>query len=202
MLSLTSPVNTPFHAIRAAPKLVILCVTTIALFQVNTPVPLALAATCIAALYVVGGTRFAKAGLGRLKPLWVFAAVILIWHSITVAAIDGVVILLRLLAVVGLANLVTMTTRLDELTETAIKALEPFRRLGVNPARVGFSVGLVLRFIPVLLAKADSLMEAWKAKSARRPNWRILLPIFLTTLDDAEHVAEALRARGGLSGIK
>ncbi len=202
MLSLTSRVNTPFHAIPAAPKLVILCLATIVLFQVNTPVPLALAVTCIAALYVAGGTRFAQAGLLRLKPLWVFAAVILIWHSITKALTDGVVILLRLVVVVGLANLVTMTTRLDELTDTAIKALEPLRRLGLNPGMVGFSVGLVLRFIPVLLTKTGSLMGAWKAKSARRPNWRILLPIFLTTLDDAEHVAEALRARGGLPGIK
>ncbi len=202
MLSLTSPVKTPFHGIRAAPKLVMLCLATIVLFQVKTALPLALAAACVALLYLAGGTIFARVGLRRLKPLWVFAVVILIWHLATDALADGLVILLRLVAIVGLANLVTMTTRLDALTDTAIMALEPFRRFGVNPAVVGFSVGLVLRFIPVLIAKANCMLVAWKAKSARHPNWRILLPILLTTLDDAEHVAEALRARGGLSGIK
>jgi biotin transport system permease protein len=29
-------------------------------------------------------------------------------------------------------------------------------------------------------------------------NWRILLPISLIALDDADRVAEAIRARGGL----
>jgi biotin transport system permease protein len=29
-------------------------------------------------------------------------------------------------------------------------------------------------------------------------NWRIILPIFITVIDDADRVAEAIRARGGI----
>ena len=34
--------------------------------------------------------------------------------------------------------------------------------------------------------------------AARRAGWRIVAPLALMALDDAEHVAEALRARGGV----
>jgi len=35
------------------------------------------------------------------------------------------------------------------------------------------------------------------ARSRRRPGWQLVLPLSLAALDDADHVAEALRARGG-----
>ena len=48
-----------------------------------------------------------------------------------------------------------------------------------------------------MLHRMDILRESWRARSPRRPGWRILLPATLAALDDADHVAEALRARGG-----
>ncbi|PJE28084.1 ABC transporter permease, partial [Pseudooceanicola lipolyticus] len=42
------------------------------------------------------------------------------------------------------------------------------------------------------------LAESWRARSPRRPGLRTILPLAALAIDDAEHVAEALRARGGL----
>jgi biotin transport system permease protein len=105
---------------------------------------------------------------------------------------------LRLAAAVGLANLVTMTTRLDDRTDVVLRLLSPLGRLGIRTAPIGFAMALVIRFTPVLFAKAGTLVDAWRARSPRRPGWQILMPITLLAIDDAEHVAEALRARGGL----
>ena len=60
------------------------------------------------------------------------------------------------------------------------------------------AMALVVRFVPVLAAKGQALAMAWRARSQRPPGWRIIVPFAVTAIDDAEHVAEALRARGGM----
>ncbi|HBH7903235.1 TPA: hypothetical protein KDX49_003259 [Vibrio parahaemolyticus] len=52
---------------------------------------------------------------------------------------------------------------------------------------------------PVLMSKGQKLSRAWRSRSNRRTGWRIVLPFTVLALDDADHVAEALRARGGLT---
>ena len=105
----------------------------------------------------------------------------------------GVAVGLRLLAAIALANLVTMTTRLDDLVAIVVRLAAPFERFGVNRRGLGLAVALVVRFTPVLAQKAGWLLESWRGRSTRRPGWRIVLPIAAIALDDADHVAEALR---------
>lgn len=201
MLSLTSPVRTPFHTVPPAAKLAVLCLTTLALFRMTDVVALSVVLAVVAFLYAICGKVFFVTGVRRLSPVWVFFLVVTTWHIATDEISAGLAILLRMTAIIALANLVTMTTKMDALIDVATGLLKPCRRFGLKPEIIGFSVGLVVRFIPVLLAKYAAISLAWKAKSPRRANWRILFPIFLTTLDDAEHVADALRARGGLQAM-
>jgi biotin transport system permease protein len=49
----------------------------------------------------------------------------------------------------------------------------------------------------VLTDRITLIRSAWSARSPRRPGWRLLIPTALAALDEAEHVAESLRARGG-----
>ena len=58
-------------------------------------------------------------------------------------------------------------------------------------------MGQLIRFIPVMLLRMEALALAFRARSARRGSWRIVMPGVLAALDDADHVADALRARGG-----
>ena len=125
-------------------------------------------------------------------------AVILVWHALTDDLARGAMLAARILATVALANLVTMTTRLEDLIAVVDTLLRPLERLGLRPGLIGFAIALVLRFTPVLLDKGRALAEAWRARSPRRAGWRVVIPLTLVTLDDAEHVAEALKARGGV----
>ena len=72
-----------------------------------------------------------------------------------------------------------------------------FEGIVVLGATGNSSVALVATVPEVLTDKAQMLMESWRARSRRRVGWRIILPFATLAIDDAERVAEALRARGG-----
>jgi biotin transport system permease protein len=197
MLALTSPVQTPFHRLPAGAKLAALAGFTFLLFQLDSPTPLALALTFIAALHLPGRWPFAADALRLLRPLWPFALVLLLWHIWTQDLRGGAIVLLRLTAAVAAANIVTMTTRLSDMITVIERLAAPLARLGMPPRTLALAIALTIRFLPVLSDRLTRISEAWRARSPRRPGWRILTPATLATLDDADQVAEALRARGG-----
>jgi len=132
-----------------------------------------------------------------LWPLWPFVVLVLGWHWVTGALEVGAVIALRMLTAVALANLVTMTTALGDMMGVVRWLLCPFARLGVNLRAIELAAAMVIRFTPVLAQKGAELATAWRARARRRAGWRVVVPLMVLALDDADHVAEALRARGG-----
>ena len=200
MLSLTSEIKTPFHGLPAGLKLAALSVATVGLFALEAPALLGLAAICVLCLYLICGTAFARKGLHQLRPLWLVLVLIFVWHAATGEWQRGAGISLRLATAVALANLVTLTTRLSEMIDVLMWFLAPMRRIGINTAPLALSIALVVRFVPVLSERARSLSLAWRARAPKSASWRIVLPLTVSAIDDAEHVAEALRARGGVAG--
>ena len=198
MISLTSPVETRAHGWPAGAKLAALCVATLVLFGVEELAWQAAFCTGMLVLYALPGRVFLRVGLGRLRMLWPFVALIVLWHLLTDDAEAGLVIALRMVTAVGLANLVTMTTKLSDMMGVVRWLATPLRRFGIRTRSLELAVALVVRFTPVLAAKGQMLSLAWRARSRRRPGWRIVMPFTVLAIDDAEHVAEALRARGGL----
>ena len=197
MLTLTSPVETWAHRLPAGAKLAALAVATTGLFLMSGPLPLGLAALATAGLALTGGAGFARAALRLLWPLWPFVAVVGLWHLWTGDLTGGAVVLLRMVTAVALANMVTMTTRLSDMIAVFQGLARPLAPLGLSPRRLALAFALVIRFIPVMLDRMDQIGAAWSARSPRRPRWRVLVPATLAALDDADRVAEALRARGG-----
>jgi biotin transport system permease protein len=197
MLTLTSPVETWAHRLPAGSKLAALAAGTSLLFALGSPVSLGLAAFAVGLLYLSGGHRFALAGARLLRPLWPFVVIVGLWHLWTGDLTGGAVVVVRMMTAVALANFVTMTTRLVDMIEVMQWLAQPFARLGLSPRRLALAVALVIRFIPVMLDRLDQIGASWRARSPRRPRWRVLVPATLAALDDADRVAEALRARGG-----
>lgn len=203
MLTLTSPYRTRFHRIPASAKLAALAIATLVLMPQNQPWPILVAAALVSALYLSEGPGFSAHGLRMLRPLWPFLAVLILWHGFSGGwrwpeIWAGLAIGLKMLTAVALANLVTMTTRLDEMIAVFERLARPLQRFGLSPRVLAVSIALVIRFVPVLMQRASQLAEAWRARSGKRPNWRIVAPVTLAAIDDAEQIAEALRARGGL----
>jgi biotin transport system permease protein len=202
MISLTSPVRTRAHDWPAGAKVLGLCAASVALFAAPYLWAQALAAFAVLALYALPGRLFLVHGLRRLWPLWPFVVLLILWHLVTGAPREGAVIVLRMLSAVGLANLVTMTTTLEAMMRVVNRLLRPFGRLGVNLRAIELAAAMVIRFTPVLAQKGGALALAWRARSRRRPGWRLIVPFMVLALDDADRVAEALRARGGFEKDK
>ena len=198
MISLTSPIETPFHRIPAPLKLAALCLFTFSVYLAEGMPPHIGAVAAVAAMYAVPGLQFLAMGAVRLRPLWPFLAVLFVWHIATADPYTGLQIAMKLVAAVGLANLVTMTTRLDDLISVAERSLAPLRRLGVRAKGLGIAIAMVVRFTPVIVQKGSQLAESWRSRSPRRPGWRIIVPLVLLVIDDAADVGESLRARGGI----
>lgn len=198
MLSLTSPTLTPAHGWRAGPKVLGLACLTLGLF---------LPAPGVGALGLALGVLGAAAGVAAawgifgpwarlFRPLWPFALLLIVWHAVTRTPLEGAVILTRMAAAMGAANLVTMTTRLSDLQALVLWLMRPFARF--LPAKpVSIAIALMIRFIPVMGERAARLSDAWRARSPRRARARLVAPLALGALEDADRVAEALRARGG-----
>lgn len=197
MLTLTSPVETWSHRLPAGPKMAVLCVFSAALFGIAGCLPMLLAAAAVAGLVLTCGVAFARTSAHMLRPLWPFVVIVTLWHLWLGDPSGGATIILRLIAAVAAANFVTMTTHLSDMIGVLTRISRPLAVVGLSPRIFGLAVALVIRFIPVMLLRVQTITESWRARSARRPGWRILVPALLAALDDAEYVAEALRARGG-----
>ncbi|TDK48728.1 energy-coupling factor transporter transmembrane protein EcfT [Antarcticimicrobium luteum] len=198
MISLTCPVETWAHRRPAGLKLAALSLATALLFATDRPAILGAAVLGVAALYLSGGAGFFRAGLSNLRLLWPFLVLIALWHGLSGQIAAGLAVALRLVAALALANFVTMTTRLSDMIEVLSLLLAPFRRLGLSTRALELSIALVIRFTPSIADKGRLLGLSWRARSPRRPGWRIVMPMAALAIDDAEQVAEALRARGGL----
>lgn len=196
MLTLTSPIETAAHRLPASVKLAALALFTASLFALKSPTALAIAALIPASLIASGGTSFARESARMLRPLLPIILIIALWHLI-LRDPGGIAILLRLITAVAAANFVTMTTRLADMISVIERLARPLRPI-LPPKTLALAIALTVRFVPTLLTRAEQIRQSWRARSPRRPGWRTLLPTTLAALDDADHVAEALRARGGL----
>ena len=198
MLTLTSRHKTWAHRLPAGLKLGLLAISTLVLMALPSLTANLIFAAAVIGLYLSLGWRFSLEALAHLRILWPFLLIIALWHGFTGDYAQGGIIAARLCSAVALANLVTMTTPLSAMMRLSERLSAPLAPLGLTPQRLGMAFALVLRFTPVFIERAQSLVCAWRARSSRRPSPKLMTPLLLLALDDAEHVAEALRARGGI----
>lgn len=196
MLTSTSPVESPYHTWPAGLKLALLAGFGIFVGVISDAAVLAVA---LAGLWLsflplgVEATRLPR----RLLPLWPFVVVIGGWHVLRGTPDVGLTVVLRMLTMFAAATLLLLTTRFDALLAAFSQLFQPLARFGLPVDRIALALAMAVRFIPVLAGRAQELALAWQARSPRRPRHRLLTPLALCALDEAERSAEALRARSG-----
>ena len=88
----------------------------------------------------------------------------------------------------------------NDLAELWTKAQLPLRVVGGRPERVGLLIAMALRFIPVLIDRADRIRAAQAARGGAPRGLRALrttvAPLLVQLLQMAHDVSEALDARG------
>ncbi|UQE76126.1 energy-coupling factor transporter transmembrane protein EcfT [Gordonia sp. PP30] len=196
MLGAYVPGSSPIHRLPAGFKLVALLGAIIAMtLTVRTPVG---AAVAVGATVVV----FALAGIGPVRawpmmrgPLVMIALIVVLqlfltdWRKATVV---GAV----LLASIGLAAVVTLTTRTTDLLDAIVRALSPLRKLGVRTDLIAMALALTIRSIPLLAELFTQVDQARRARGLRAGPRVLFVPAVLAALDTADGFADTLAARG------
>jgi energy-coupling factor transport system permease protein len=112
-----------------------------------------------------------------------------------------------LFTLVHSANLLLLSTPPEDLVWAISWLLEPLQRLGVPVERLGFTLLLALRFLPLVQEELQNLLRAaaTRAVNLRQLGWKVGLALVLALgerllanlLLRAEQGAEALLAQGG-----
>ncbi|MFC0314898.1 energy-coupling factor transporter transmembrane protein EcfT [Gordonia phosphorivorans] len=196
MLGTYVPGRSPIHRLPAGFKLLALIGAIIAMSVLVT--------TTTGAAVAVGATVlvFAAAGIGPVRawplmrgPLFVVALIFGFQLFITDWQ-RAVVVSAILLASIGLAAVVTLTTRTSDLLATIVGALRPLERFGVRTDLIAMALALTIRSIPLIAEVFTQVDQARRARGLR-PGPRVLfVPAILATLDTADGFADTLAARG------
>ncbi|MFC9920132.1 energy-coupling factor transporter transmembrane component T family protein [Agromyces binzhouensis] len=115
---------------------------------------------------------------------WIFAG----WEA---AATMGA----RLVLAVALAAVYTLTTTVSATLDAMQVLLRPFARW-VDPDRVGLALALAIRCVPLLADLVREVLDARKARGAEGSLTALAVPVIVRTLRTADHLGEALMARG------
>lgn len=184
------------HRMPVKPKLLGLMVFGLALYFVHQPAVLGAALVLTALLYRSTGIGLSE-GFGRLKPVLFtigFLAAVNLW---LLSPHEALVITLRLVAILFLAAAVTASTTIADFMAAVTDLARPLERLGLlKAADLGLAFGLVLRFVPDIAQRYEALKEAHAARGIPVKLSRMLGPLIISTLKDADRIAEAIDARG------
>jgi energy-coupling factor transporter transmembrane protein EcfT len=112
---------------------------------------------------------------------------------------DGVLVCWRLLLVVLLGLVLTATTRPAEIRAAVEWILKPIPLLPAK--RIGTMMGLIMRFIPVILNQAKETAEAQRARGVenrKNPVYRLTklgIPLIRRTFENADRLIVAMESR-------
>jgi biotin transport system permease protein len=187
--------ETYLHRIPAGQKLIALAVLSFAILPVDDWRLLAAFLLLTLAVFASLGREALKRVAG-LKAMGWLLVIIFALHALTGDWQAGAVAVLRLLTMILLADLVSMTTTLQDMMQALMPLLRLLKPFGVNPKKLSLAVSLAIRFVPVFSAQWQARSEAWRARTGKKPSLRLIGPFLADTFRMADHVAESLDARG------
>lgn len=195
MIALYRPGSSILHRAPAGAKLIALLALslTISLWP-HTGRTLAAVGALVVGLYAVA--LFPPTVL--LRQLWLARWIVVLMVAtqlIFLTPWDALVNTVRVVAIVVLAGLLTLTTRSDDLLAGLEAGLTPLTRFGVDARRVGLTLSLTISMLPVVADIAARVRDAQRARGVRL-GYRAVLPILVLALRHADDVADALSARG------
>ena len=199
MFTNTSKYSTKLDGVSVQKKIALSCFTAAILFFIKNPLVMFFIFLVLLLIYfLAGGLKFLGLGLYHLKITIPFVIILAVWHLYLDNVDKGVTLIFRLISAFLIANLFLLTSKIHDIILAIQKYSFYLKIFRINPHAVSITLGLFIRSIPILNQRAKDLMLAQSARSTKRSFWRISVPLALSILDDADHVSEALRARGGI----
>ena len=129
------------------------------------------------------------------------------WFSVYSDAIyQTLYIVVRLMFMIILTTILTATTKPLDLTLGIEKLLKPFEKIGLPAHIIAMMISIALRFIPTLIEETQRIMNAQASRGVDFENGglkekifsilSLIVPLFVSSFDRAEQLANAMEARG------
>lgn len=194
MIGVYHPGDSLVHRAPALVKLGLLAVFVTVVALQGSLAALGIAAGVTALLFLPARLPF-RAVWAQIAPiLWVLAFAVPVqwlfagWEAAATMS-------LRLVIAVALAALYTLTTPVTATLDAMQTLLRPFRRW-IDADRVGLALALAIRCVPLLADIVREVFEARKARGAEGSVVALAVPVIVRALQTADHLGEALIARG------
>jgi biotin transport system permease protein len=194
-LGLYVPGASVVHRLRAGTKLLLMIGAGAGSVLLDRPWQVAVALLLVLAGYRLAGLPLAAAWRQARPLVWVLGLVA-VFHVVLSGWERAAVFLGVVLSLVLLAALVTLTTRTTAMVDAVVHGLRPLRRLGVNPERVGLLLALGIRSVPVVVALAEEVRDAQRARGLTASPRAFAVPLIVRSLRHADALGDALVARG------
>ncbi|MGI6607893.1 MAG: energy-coupling factor transporter transmembrane component T family protein [Erysipelotrichaceae bacterium] len=128
------------------------------------------------------------------------------------AVIQTVYIVLRLLLMIVITTMLTATTKPLDLTMGLEDLLSPLVKMNVPTHDIAMMISLALRFIPTLLEEAQRILKAQASrgvdiesgsfKEKIQAILSLIVPLFVSSFQKADDLADAMEARGYVVGAE
>ena len=196
MIGLYHPGSSLLHRIPAGVKVLVFAALTLAIALTAGGAWTLPAAGCLTAvLYLLAGLGIRPLLRQLCAARWI-VLVMLVTQVIFLPVPVALTNTGRVLIVIALAALITLTTRIPALLDATERALAPFRRFGVNPAAIGLLLALTITAMPVIGGFATAIREAQRARGAPVRLQTFVVPLLVMSLKHSDELADALTARG------
>lgn len=194
-LGLYVPGASPLHRMHAGTKLTLMVLAGAGSVLLDHPWQVGTALLVVLAGYVVARLPW-RTPLRQARPLLWILGFVAVFHVLAGGWERAVVFAGVILTLVLLAALVTLTTRTTDMIDAVVRALQPLRFLGVHPERLGLLLALGVRSVPVVVALAEEVRDAQRARGLTASPRAFAVPLIVRSLRHADALGDALVARG------
>lgn len=134
--------------------------------------------------------------LRQLRTVAPIALAVGLAHVLLGAPMLALVAVLRIVTLVLAAGVVTAVTPTADLLAVIERAARPLRHVGIDPTRVGLTLLMTIRLIPLLADMLERIRDAQRSRGVERPVVSTVGPLVIAALRAADQLADALDARG------
>ncbi|WP_031517159.1 energy-coupling factor transporter transmembrane component T family protein [Desulfofalx alkaliphila] len=220
------PGNSIVHRLNPVVKVLAVITGTLAIF-VWPGIKGILISSLYLALIILPVAKLIRFVFRGLWPLWVIITFTFVFHAFSVPGetvfslaflhmtkegLEKALIFVgRLVMVVMLVSVLTLTTSPVALTHALEKILSPFKRIGVPAHELSMMMTIALRFIPTLVSEAEVIMKAQRSRGADFTQGGLvdrikalvpfIVPLLAGSLRRAEELAVAMESRCYRGGI-
>ena len=121
-------------------------------------------------------------------------------------------IFFRLIAIVFIATLLTLSTKPTDLTLGIEFLLRPLKVIKVNSEEIALIITIALRYIPTIMDEAYKIMDAQASRGADFKSGSLvkkvkiivslLVPMFVMSFERSDELADAMLSRNFVPGMK